>query len=174
MEVSPLRITEETEMRKALYPGTFDPVTNGHLDIISRAAKLVDELIVAVAESPQKTPLFNLEDRLRFMKEGCQGIGNVRVESFSTLLIDYAKSVGAHTIIRGLRAVSDFEYEFQMALMNRTIDPEVETVFMVPGNEYTFLSSRIVKEVAAYGGKVESLVPPIVQQALEQKLLTRR
>ena len=161
-------------MRKALYPGTFDPVTNGHLDIISRASKLVDELIVAVAESPQKTPLFNLEDRLRFMKEGRQGIRNVRVESFSTLLIDYAKSVGAHTIIRGLRAVSDFEYEFQMALMNRTIDPEVETVFMVPGNEYTFLSSRIVKEVAAYGGKVESLVPPIVQQALEQKLLTRR
>ncbi|MEE9519008.1 MAG: pantetheine-phosphate adenylyltransferase [bacterium] len=161
-------------MRKALYPGTFDPVTNGHLDIISRAAKLVDELIVAVAESPQKTPLFNLEDRLRFMKEGSQGIPNVRVESFSTLLIDYAKSVGAHTIIRGLRAVSDFEYEFQMALMNRTIDPDVETVFMVPGNDYTFLSSRIVKEVAAYGGKVESLVPPIVQQALEQKLLTRR
>ncbi|MFQ5893857.1 MAG: pantetheine-phosphate adenylyltransferase [Nitrospinota bacterium] len=160
-------------MRKALYPGTFDPVTNGHLDIVARASKLFDELIVAVAESPQKATLFSLEDRMRFMKEGCQGLRNIRVESFSSLLIDYARDVGAQIIIRGLRAVSDFEYEFQMALMNRTIDPEVETIFMAPADTYTFLSSRIVKEVAAYGGKVEGLVPPIVQQALEQKFPRR-
>ena len=160
-------------MRRALYPGTFDPVTNGHLDIIARASKLFDELVVSVAESPQKAPLFNLEDRLRFMKEGCQGIRNVHVESFSSLLVEYARAVGARIIIRGLRAVSDFEYEFQMALMNHTIDPEVETLFMAPSEAYTFLSSRIVKEVAAYGGKIEGLVPPIVQQALEQKFLRR-
>ncbi|MFQ6672069.1 MAG: pantetheine-phosphate adenylyltransferase [Candidatus Tectimicrobiota bacterium] len=160
-------------MPKALYPGTFDPVTNGHLDIVARASKLFDELIVAVAESPQKPTLFSLEDRMRFMKEGCQGLRTVRVESFSSLLIDYARAVGAQIIIRGLRAVSDFEYEFQMALMNRTIDPEVETIFMAPADTYTFLSSRIVKEVAAYGGKVEGLVPPIVQQALEQKFPRR-
>ena len=160
-------------MRRALYPGTFDPVTNGHLDIIARASKLFDELIVSVAESPQKAVLFNLEDRLRFMKEGCQGIRNVRVESFSSLLVEYAREVGTRIIIRGLRAVSDFEYEFQMALMNHTIDPEVETLFMAPSESYTFLSSRIVKEVAAYGGKIEGLVPPIVQQALEQKFLRR-
>ena len=158
-------------MRRALYPGTFDPVTNGHLDIIARASKLFDELIVSVAESPQKAVLFNLEDRLRFMKEGCQGIRNVRVDSFSSLLVEYAREVGTRIIIRGLRAVSDFEYEFQMALMNHTIDPEVETLFMAPSESYTFLSSRIVKEVAAYGGKIEGLVPPIVQQALEQKFL---
>ena len=160
-------------MRRALYPGTFDPVTNGHLNIIARASKLFDELIVSVAESPQKAVLFNLEDRLRFMKEGCQGIRNVRVESFSSLLVEYAREVGTRIIIRGLRAVSDFEYEFQMALMNHTIDPEVETLFMAPSESYTFLSSRIVKEVAAYGGKIEGLVPPIVQQALEQKFLRR-
>ncbi len=160
-------------MRRALYPGTFDPVTNGHLDIIARASKLFDELIVSVAESPQKAVLFNLEDRLRFMKEGCQGMSNVQVDSFSSLLVEYAREVGTRIIIRGLRAVSDFEYEFQMALMNHTIDPEVETLFMAPSESYTFLSSRIVKEVAAYGGKIEGLVPPIVQQALEQKFLRR-
>lgn len=156
--------------RTALYPGTFDPVTNGHLDIVERAANLFDLLIVAVAEGPQKGPLFSLEDRLRFMKEGCRELpSNVRVESFSNLLMDYAQSVGAQVIIRGLRAVSDFEYEFQMALMNRTLDPQVETIFMVPGDAYTFLSSRIVKEVAMYGGRIEGFVPEIVQQALEQK-----
>lgn len=155
--------------RIALYPGTFDPVTYGHLDIIERASKLFDELIVAVAEGPQKGPLFSLEERVLFMKEGCRDITDVRVDSFSNLLMDYAKQVGAHVIIRGMRAVSDFEYEFQMALMNRTLDPDVETIFMVPGDAYTFLSSRIVKEVAIYGGRVDTLVPPIVQQALEQK-----
>lgn len=155
--------------RIALYPGTFDPVTYGHLDIVERAARLFDELIVGVAEGPQKGPLFSLKDRVRFMKEGCKEFANVRVESFPTLLMDYAHAIGAHVIIRGMRAVSDFEYEFQMALMNRTLDPKVETVFMVPGDAYTFLSSRIVKEVAMYGGRVESLVPPIVQQALVQK-----
>jgi pantetheine-phosphate adenylyltransferase len=160
-------------MRRALYPGTFDPVTYGHLDIIERASSLFDELLVAVAESPQKAPLFSLEDRMRFMKEGCQGMRNVQVDSFSSLLVEYARVVGTRIVIRGLRAVSDFEYEFQMALMNHTIDPEVETLFMVPSEAYTFLSSRIVKEVAAYGGKIEGLVPPIVQQALEQKFPRR-
>jgi pantetheine-phosphate adenylyltransferase len=155
--------------RVALYPGTFDPVTNGHLDIAERASRLFDQLIVAVAEGPQKGPLFSLEDRLRFMKEGCRDFPIVRVEAFSDLLMNYVKSVGAQVIIRGMRAVSDFEYEFQMALMNRTLDPNVETIFMVPGDAYTFLSSRIVKEVAMYGGRIEGLVPPIVQQALEQK-----
>ncbi len=160
-------------MRRALYPGTFDPVTNGHLNIISRASKLFDELIVSVAESPQKAVLFNLEDRLRFMKDGCRGMSNVQVDSFSSLLVEYARAVGTRIIIRGLRAVSDFEYEFQMALMNHTIDPEVETLFMAPSESYVFLSSRIVKEVSAYGGNIEGLVPPIVQQALEQKFLRR-
>jgi pantetheine-phosphate adenylyltransferase len=155
--------------RIALYPGTFDPVTYGHLDIIERGSKLFDELIVAVAEGPQKGPLFSLEDRVLFMKEGCRDFSNVRVDSFSHLLMDYAKQVGAHVIIRGMRAISDFEYEFQMALMNRTLDPDVETIFMVPGDTYTFLSSRIVKEVAIFGGRVDTLVPPIVQEALEQK-----
>lgn len=155
--------------RRALYPGTFDPVTNGHLDIVQRASKLFDELIVAVAEGPQKGPLFSLEDRIRFMKEGCRDIEHVRVESFSNLLMDYVNQVGAHVIIRGMRAVSDFEYEFQMALMNRSLNPEVETIFMVPGDAYTFLSSRIVKEVSMYGGRVDEFVPNIVQQALEQK-----
>jgi pantetheine-phosphate adenylyltransferase len=157
--------------RTAIYPGTFDPITNGHIDIICRASKLFDKLIVAVAHNPGKGPLFTVEDRLEMIKASLEGKGltNVEVESFSVLLTQYARAKRATTVIRGLRAVSDFEYEFQMALMNRKLCKEVETVFMMPSESYTYLSSRIVKEIALYGGNVRCLVPPLVADRLEEK-----
>jgi len=161
--------------RTAVYPGTFDPITNGHVDIICRASRLFDRLIVAVAYNPGKGPLFTVEDRVR-MIESClkeQKLPNVEVDSFSVLLTNYAKAKGAHSVIRGLRAVSDFEYEFQMALMNRKLCKEVETVFMMPSESYTYLSSRIVKEIALYGGDVRCLVPACVAQRLEEKARER-
>jgi pantetheine-phosphate adenylyltransferase len=156
-------------MRTAIYPGSFDPLTNGHLDIIHRAAKLFDRVIVAVAESESKKPLFSLKERVRLVRQSLEGMPNVQTDSFCTLLVDYAEEQKGQAIIRGLRAVSDFEFEFQLALMNRKLKGHVETIFMMPRETYTFLSSRIVKEIACLGGNVEAFVPPHVRLALARK-----
>jgi pantetheine-phosphate adenylyltransferase len=156
-------------MKKGIYPGTFDPVTNGHLDLVQRGLRIFDEIIIAVAPSPKKQPLFTLEERLRLIRESVKGYRNVQVEAFNGLIVEYAKSRGGAAIIRGLRAVSDFEYELQMALMNRRLDMSVETVFMMPSEEYSFLTSTIVKEAASFGGSVRGLVPEAVERALSEK-----
>ena len=157
-------------MRRAIYPGSFDPVTNGHLDVIERAAKLFDEVIVAVAVNSQKQPLFTPEERLELLRETTAAYGGrVRLARLEGLLVDYARTVGAGAIIRGLRAVSDFEFEFQMALMNRKLEANVETLFLMPKEEYTYLSSRIIKEIARLGGDVTSFVPSCVSAALKGK-----
>jgi pantetheine-phosphate adenylyltransferase len=153
-------------MRRAIYPGSFDPVTNGHLDIIERARKLFDEVIVAVAHNDEKQPLFSFEQRLHLLRETAGRIKNVRIAEFSGLLVEFAREQEAGAVIRGLRAVSDFEFEFQMALMNRHLNPAVETIFLMPKEEYTYLSSRIVKEIARLGGNVTSFVPDGVVKAL--------
>jgi pantetheine-phosphate adenylyltransferase len=156
-------------MRTAIYPGSFDPLTNGHLDIIQRAAKLFDHVIVAVAQNEGKKPLFSLKDRLSLVQQSLGEFPNVEADSFDTLLVDYAAKQNGQAIIRGLRAVSDFEFEFQLALMNRKLNGSVETIFMMPRETYTFLSSRIVKEIARLGGNVECFVPPHVRTALSRK-----
>lgn len=153
-------------MKIGVYPGSFDPVTNGHLDIIERAAKLFDKLIVAVLINSNKTPLFTVEKRLEFLKESCKGFENVEIESFEGLLIEFMKKKNANVIVKGLRAVSDFEYEFQMALMNSKLNPEIETVFMMTSNKYSYLSSSLIKEVAKFGGCVKGLIPEIVEKEL--------
>jgi pantetheine-phosphate adenylyltransferase len=156
-------------MRRAIYPGSFDPVTNGHLDVIERARKLFDEVVVAVANNDEKQPLFSLEQRLDLLRETAGRIKNVRIAKFSGLLVEFARAESAGAVIRGLRAVSDFEFEFQMALMNRNLNPEVETIFLMPKEEYTYLSSRIVKEIARLGGNVSTFVPGRVAKALSAK-----
>lgn len=156
-------------MRKAIYPGSFDPITNGHLDVITRASALFDEVIVAVALNAQKKPLFTTEERTRLIEEACQKLENVKVVSFDGLVVNLAKENDAVALIRGLRAVSDFEYEFQMALMNRHLEPSIETVFLTPQEEYTYLSSRLVKEVSRLGGDVTALIPENVEKALKDK-----
>ena len=157
-------------MRRAIYPGSFDPVTNGHLDVIERAAKLFDEVIVAVAVNSQKNPLFTTDERLGLLREtiAVHG-GRVRLARLEGLLVDYAREAGAAAIIRGLRAVSDFEFEFQMALMNRKLEANVETIFLMPKEEYTYLSSRIIKEIARLGGDITHFVPLCVSAALRGK-----
>ena len=155
-------------MRRAIYPGSFDPVTNGHLDVIERARKLFDEVIVAVAINDQKQPLFAPDERLAMLRQAI-AIDAVRVAPMEGLLVEFAASEGAHAVVRGLRAISDFEFEFQMALMNRKLDPEIETIFLMPKEEYTYLSSRIVKEIAKLGGDVSAFVPPLVADALAKK-----
>jgi pantetheine-phosphate adenylyltransferase len=156
--------------RTAIYPGSFDPLTNGHLDVIRRAAKLFDRVIVAVAQNEGKHPLFTQAERVALVKRAVTKLPNVETDSFSTLLVEYVAAQKAQAIVRGLRAVSDFEFEFQLALMNRKLDEKIETIFMMPKDTYTFLSSRIVKEIARLGGDVRPFVPPHVQLALKKKL----
>ena len=152
-----------------IYPGSFDPPTNGHLDLIDRAAKLFDELVVAVLGNDSKEPLFTVEDRLEMLRETTKHLSHVSVDSFNGLLVDYARERGAGLILRGIRAVSDYEYELQMASMNRKLSPDLETVFMLPAEAYSYLSSRLVKEVWGLGGSVHELVPLVVEQRLEAK-----
>jgi pantetheine-phosphate adenylyltransferase len=158
-------------MRTAIYPGSFDPLTNGHLDVILRAAKLFDRVIVAVAVNESKHPLFTLAERVALVQTAVAHLPNVSADSLDGLLVDYAAKKKAGTIVRGLRAVSDFEFEFQMALMNRKLNENIETIFMMPKDTYTFLSSRIVKEIAQLGGDVRPFVPAHVQLALKKKLV---
>lgn len=157
-------------MRTAIYPGSFDPLTNGHLDVLERASKLFDRVIVAIASNEGKNPLFTLEERLALMKPAIAPIKNARADIFEGLLVEYAAKQKAGALVRGLRAVSDFEFEFQMALMNRKLDESIETIFMMPKETYTFISSRIVKEIARLGGDVSPFVPPHVGVALRKKL----
>jgi len=159
--------------RIAIYPGSFDPVTNGHIDVIERAIQLFDRVIVAVIENPSKKALFSVDERMEMLRAITKGLSGVVVSHFDGLLVDYAKKNRASIIIRGLRAVSDFEYEFQMALTNRKLAPDVETVFLMPGEAYTYLSSSIVKEVVSLNGRVEGLVPRQVEARLRRKLLTK-
>lgn len=153
----------------AIYPGTFDPITNGHIDLIQRALKIFDEVIIAVASTPRKQSLFTLKERVQLIKDSLKELKGVRVGHLDGLLVDYVKNKKGIAIVRGLRAISDFEYELQMALMNRRLDTNVETVFMMPSEEYTFITSTIVKEVASFGGAVKGLVPEPVEKALREK-----
>jgi pantetheine-phosphate adenylyltransferase len=154
--------------RTAIYPGTFDPFTNGHLDLVKRGLRIFDHLIVAVAPSPKKNPLFSTEERLSLIRETLRGFKRVSVEMFDGLLVDYVRERKGTAIIRGLRAVSDFEYELQMALMNRRLSSDIETVFMMPSEEYSYLTATIVKEIASLGGSVRGLVPRHVERALKR------
>ncbi|MGB9839120.1 pantetheine-phosphate adenylyltransferase [Thermovenabulum sp.] len=157
-------------MKIAIYPGSFDPITNGHIDVIERSSKLFDRIIVAVLKNPNKKPLFTVEERIEMIKEATKNIENVEVESFSGLLVDFARMKNAKIIVKGLRAVSDFEYEFQMALMNKKLDSEIETVFIMTNVRYSYLSSSVVKEVAGFGGCIKDLVPPHVEMKLKEKI----
>ena len=156
-------------MRKVLYPGTFDPVTNGHIDLVERSLTIFDEVIVAIAANPKKEPLFPLDERIAMFREAISNFQHVVIEGFDGLLVDYVKQKKAVGIIRGLRAVSDFEYEMQMALMNRRLDNTIETAFLMPNEEYSFITSTIVKEAASYGGDVSSLVPKVVVEKLRKR-----
>ena len=157
-------------MRTAIYPGSFDPLTNGHLDVIERAIKLFDRVIVAVARNESKQPLFTLEERVKLVRKSIRQLPHVEADSFDCLLVDYVERRSAQAIVRGLRAVSDFEFEFQLALMNRKLNERIETIFMMPKDTYTFLSSRIIKEIARLNGDVQSFVPAHVRSALIKKL----
>ena len=157
-------------MRRAIYPGSFDPVTNGHLDVIERARKLFDEVVVAVAHNDQKQPYFTLKERIAFLGQVTASLNGVKVLPLDGLLVEFAVQQNAHAIVRGLRAVSDFEFEFQMALMNRKLEATVETIFLMPKEEYTYLSSRIVKEIARLGGDVAQFVPACVVEGFARKL----
>lgn len=158
---------------KAIYPGTFDPITNGHIDILLRSLRIFDHIVVGIGPNPKKTALFSLEERISMIQESIKGIPDVSVEIFDGLLVDFAKKHNARAIIRGLRAVSDFEYEFQMALMNRKLDNEIETVFLMPSEEYSYLTSSIIKVVGSFGGDVSSLVPKHVYDKLKEKFKYR-
>ena len=153
----------------AVFPGSFDPITNGHLDIVDRGLGVFDRVRMAILMNPEKQPLFSVQERVALIREAYRGNPRVEVDTFSGLLVDYAERVGASVIIRGLRAISDFEYEFQMALMNRRLNPQIETVFMMPAESYTYVSSRLVKEVFQLGGRVSELVPPVVERWLSEK-----
>ncbi|HET9594182.1 MAG TPA: pantetheine-phosphate adenylyltransferase [Anaeromyxobacteraceae bacterium] len=156
--------------RLAIYPGSFDPLTNGHLSLIQRGLKIFDGLVVAVANNPEKSALFTFEERMDLIREAVNGDRRVEVDSFDGLLVDYAKKRSIHTVLRGLRAVSDFEYEFQLANMNRKLDPDFDSVFVMTGEDYYFVSARLVREVARFGGDVSGLVPPNVLAGLRRKL----
>jgi len=155
---------------KAIYPGSFDPPTNGHFDLIERGSKIFDELVVAILRNPEKNPLFSLADRRKMLEAMTAGFDNVSVDTFDGLTVDYALKVEARAILRGIRAISDYEYELQMALMNRKLQPGLETVFMMPAEQYSYLSSRLVREVAQLGGSIECLVPELVAQKLREKI----
>ena len=161
-------------MRRAIYPGSFDPVTNGHLDIIERGCKLFDEIIISILINPDKQPFFTVEERQEMLNEVVDSISKgrctVRVDSFTGLLVNYAVAQEATVIVRGIRAISDYEYEFQMALMNRRLEPGIETVFMMPAETYSYVSSRLVKEVFQLGGTVAGLVPPFIEKRMKEKL----
>ncbi len=153
----------------AVYPGTFDPVTNGHIDLVERSLRIFDELVIAVAENPKKQPLFSLDDRIDMFKTVTAGFKNITIEGFDGLLVDYVRQKRASAIVRGLWAISDFEYEMQMALMNRRFDHTIETVFLMPNEAYSFITSTIVKEAAGYGGDISTLVPSVVLERLKNK-----
>lgn len=155
----------------AIYPGSFDPITNGHLDLIRRGSALFDKLIVAILRNDEKRPLFGVEERMHMLRDVTSELPNVEVGSFGGLLVDYASERGASVILRGIRAVSDYEYELQMALMNRRLRPEIETVFLMAGEAYSFISSRLVKEVIRLGGNIGDLVPPSIEGRLKRRLL---
>lgn len=154
----------------AIYPGSFDPVTNGHLDLIHRGSKIFDELVVAILRNPNKNPLFTVPERREMLEAMTREYPNVRVDEFEGLMVEYARSQGAAAVLRGIRAISDYEYEFQMALMNRKLDASLETIFMMPAEKYSYLSSRLVREVARLGGSVDGLVPPLVAEKLASKV----
>lgn len=154
----------------AIYPGSFDPPTNGHLDLIERGSKIFDELMVAILRNPDKSPLFSVGERRKMLEDLTAGFKNVQVDTFDGLTVEYAAKVKASAVLRGIRALSDYEYELQMALMNRKLRPELETVFMMPAEKYSYLSSRLVREVARLGGDVSKLVPELVEQRLKEKL----
>jgi pantetheine-phosphate adenylyltransferase len=156
----------------AIYPGSFDPITNGHLDLIARGSRLVDRLIVAILGNEAKQPLFSVEERVEMLEEVVQQYANVEVGTFNGLLVDYATERGANMILRGIRAISDYEYELQTALMNRRLQPEIETAFLMAGEAYSFISSRLVKEVAKLGGNISGLVPPVVETRLKGRFAT--
>ena len=155
---------------KAIYPGSFDPPTNGHLDLIERGSKIFDELVVAVLGNPEKDPLFSVAERRKMLEAMIEGFDNVTVDTFDGLTVEYALRVGASAVLRGIRAISDYEYELQMALMNRKLQPGLETVFMMPAEKYSYLSSRLVREVAQLGGSIDCLVPSLVAQRLREKM----
>ena len=155
----------------AVYPGSFDPLTNGHVDIISRGARLFDRIVVAILKNAEKAPLFTMEDRVEITRSVFKHQHNVEVDTFDGLLVDYVERRKAQVIVRGLRAVSDFEYEFQMALMNQRLNPHIETIFMMPAEQYTYISSRLIKEVFSLGGRVHGLVPELVETRLREKVL---
>jgi len=161
-------------MRRAIYPGSFDPITNGHLDIIERGCKLFDEIIISILINPEKRPFFTIEERREILEEVLQGIDRsscaLRVDDFEGLLVHYAVAREADAIVRGIRAISDYEYELQMALMNRRLEPTIETVFMMPAEKYSYVSSRLVKEVFQLGGELKGLVPPLVEERMKQKM----
>lgn len=156
-------------MKIAICPGSFDPATNGHIDIIKRSGSLFDKVIVAVLNNPNKTPLFSVEERVEMLRKTCGSIENIEIDSFSGLLTEYAKSKNANAIVKGLRAVSDFEYELQMALMNKKLNPDIETVFMMTSSKYSYLSSSIVKEVASRGGCIRGLVPELIEEEIHKR-----
>ena len=162
-------MSQSPRLRVAIYPGSFDPLTNGHVDIIERGARIFDSIIVAILANVEKKPLFTEKERVSIIRDVFKGQDNVQVETFEGLLVDYAQRKNASVLVRGLRAVSDFEYEFQMALMNRHLAPGLETVFMMPAEQYTYISSRLIKEVFMLGGEVKALVPPIVEDKLRAK-----
>lgn len=157
---------------KALYPGTFDPPTNGHIDLIQRGSKLFEHLTVAILKNPVKNPLFTVEERVEMLRESTGSLGNVSVATFDGLMVDFARRLGAAAVLRGIRAISDYEHEFQMALMNRRLAPEIETVFLQPAGRYSFVSSRMLKEVFSFGGDVSGLVPPNVLKRLRSRITT--